>query len=44
MSFSKSKETDTPNVPIYLEDLYKDASRYGLEGAGADMSVFSGIE
>ena len=42
MSFSKSKETDTANVPTYLEDLYKDASRIGLEGAGADMSVFSG--
>ena len=42
MSFSKSKETDTANVPTYLEDLYKEASRIGLEGAGADMSVFSG--
>ena len=42
MSFSKSKETDTANVPSYLEDLYKDASDIGQIAAGADMPVYSG--
>ena len=42
MSFSKSKETDTANVPTYLENLYTDASEIGQIAAGADMSVYSG--
>ena len=42
MSFSKSKETETANVPSYLEDLYVDASDLGQIAAGADMSVYSG--
>lgn len=42
MSFSKSKETETANVPSYLEDLYVDASDIGQIAAGADMPVFSG--
>lgn len=42
MSFSKSKETDTANVPSYLKDLYIDASEIGQEAAGGDFSVFSG--
>ena len=42
MSLSKSKETETANVPSYLEDLYVDASDLGQIAAGADMSVYSG--
>ena len=42
MSFSKSKETDTANVPTYLENLYTDASEIGQIAAGAEMPVYSG--
>ena len=42
MSLSKSKETETANVPSYLEDLYVDASEIGQIAAGAEMPVYSG--